>query len=65
MGSARQQILAKEKALTSGRDALTAERRRMPWVAVEKKYEFDGLSLKVHVWKAQVVSVKFCKSRVT
>ena len=24
------------------RDALTAERRRMPWMAVEKKYEFEG-----------------------
>ena len=24
------------------RDALVAERRRMPWMAVEKKYEFEG-----------------------
>jgi Bacterial protein of unknown function (DUF899) len=32
----------KEKALTRSRDALAAERRRMPWMAVEKKYEFDG-----------------------
>ena len=34
--AARQQLLAKEKALTRARDALAAERRRMPWVAVEK-----------------------------
>jgi predicted dithiol-disulfide oxidoreductase (DUF899 family) len=40
--TARQQLLAKEKALTRARDALAAERRRMPWMAVEKKYEFEG-----------------------
>jgi len=28
--TARQQLLVKEKALTSARDALAAERRRMP-----------------------------------
>ena len=28
--------------MTRARDALAAERRRMPWLAVEKKYEFDG-----------------------
>ena len=40
--AARQQLLVKEKALTRARDALAAERRRMPWLAVEKDYEFDG-----------------------
>ena len=40
--AARQQLLAKEKELTRARDALAAERRRMPWIVVEKKYEFDG-----------------------
>src|SRR6516165_8972692 len=40
--AARQQLLAKEKALTRSRDALAAERRRMPWMAVEKAYAFDG-----------------------
>jgi predicted dithiol-disulfide oxidoreductase (DUF899 family) len=40
--AAHQQLLVKEKALTRARDALAAERRRMPWLAVEKKYEFDG-----------------------
>jgi len=45
--TARQQLLVKEKALTRARDALAAERRRMPWVAVEKKYEFDGPQGKV------------------
>jgi predicted dithiol-disulfide oxidoreductase (DUF899 family) len=38
----RQQMLVKEKALTRARDALAAERRRMPWMGVEKTYEFEG-----------------------
>src|SRR6516165_3139306 len=38
----RQQLLVKEKELTRARDALAAERRRMPWLAVTRKYEFDG-----------------------
>ena len=45
--AARQQLLLKEKAFTRSRDALAAERRRMPWMAVEKKYEFDGPKGKV------------------
>jgi predicted dithiol-disulfide oxidoreductase (DUF899 family) len=40
--AARQQLLVKEKELTRARDALAADRRRMPWLAVEKEYEFDG-----------------------
>jgi len=40
--AARRQLLVKEKELTRARDALAAERRRMPWVAVDKGYEFDG-----------------------
>ncbi len=39
---ARQRLLAKEKDMTRARDAMAAERRRMPWLTVEKKYEFDG-----------------------
>src|SRR5258707_3380109 len=40
--AARQKLLVKEKELTRARDALAAERRRMPWMAVEKEYKFDG-----------------------
>ena len=40
--AARQQLLVKEKAHTRARDALAAERRRMPWMAVEQAYAFDG-----------------------
>jgi predicted dithiol-disulfide oxidoreductase (DUF899 family) len=40
--AARQKLLMKEKELTRARDALAAERRRMPRMAVEKEYEFYG-----------------------
>src|SRR5213596_2915897 len=41
--AARETLLVKEKQLTRARDALAAERRRMPMMAVEKDYEFEGL----------------------
>ena len=40
--AARERLLAKEKELTRACDALAAERRRMPWMAVEKEYSFEG-----------------------
>jgi predicted dithiol-disulfide oxidoreductase (DUF899 family) len=40
--AARQRLLVKEKELTRARDALVAQRRRMPWLPVEKPYAFDG-----------------------
>ncbi len=40
--AARRQLLAKEKELTHARDALSADRRRLPMVEVEKDYRFDG-----------------------
>ncbi len=40
--AARREMLVKEKEHTRARDALAAQRRRMPWMAVEKQYEFDG-----------------------
>ena len=39
---ARKALLEKEKALTRQRDALNAERRQLPMVAVEQDYRFDG-----------------------
>lgn len=45
--AARQKLLVKEKELTHAHDALAVERRRMPWVAVEKEYEFNGPDGKV------------------
>ena len=41
---AREELLVKEKELTHARDALAAERRRMPRMAVEKDYRFEGLN---------------------
>ena len=40
--AAHQQMLVKEKAFTRSRDGLAAERRRMPWMAIEKAYQFEG-----------------------
>jgi predicted dithiol-disulfide oxidoreductase (DUF899 family) len=40
--AAREELLAKEKELTRARDALAAERRRMPRMAVDKDYRFEG-----------------------
>jgi len=40
--SAREKMLVREKEVTRARDALAAERRRMPWMAVEQDYRFEG-----------------------
>jgi predicted dithiol-disulfide oxidoreductase (DUF899 family) len=40
--AAREQLLAREKELTRRRDALAAERRRLPMVRVDKDYVFEG-----------------------
>jgi predicted dithiol-disulfide oxidoreductase (DUF899 family) len=40
--AAREEMLVKEKELTRARDALAAERRRMPRMAVDKDYAFEG-----------------------
>lgn len=39
---ARKELLRKEKALTRARDRLSAERRELPWVKLEKHYVFAG-----------------------
>jgi predicted dithiol-disulfide oxidoreductase (DUF899 family) len=40
--AAREDLLVREKEMTRARDALAAERRRMPWLEVEKEYRFIG-----------------------
>jgi len=40
--AARRQLLVKEKELNRRRDALSAERRKLPMVKVEKEYVFQG-----------------------
>ena len=39
---ARTQLLEREKRQTRERDALNAERRRLPMVRIEKDYQFEG-----------------------
>jgi predicted dithiol-disulfide oxidoreductase (DUF899 family) len=39
--AARRELLIKEKALTRARDALSAERRKLPMVRVDRPYVFD------------------------
>ncbi|MFD5076733.1 DUF899 domain-containing protein [Streptomyces sp. NPDC058371] len=39
---AREQLLAKEKAVTRARDALNAERRGLPMVEIDTEYVFEG-----------------------
>jgi predicted dithiol-disulfide oxidoreductase (DUF899 family) len=41
---ARKALLTKEKELTRARDALNAERRRLPMVEIDKHYVFEGPS---------------------
>ena len=41
--AARDALLVKEKEATRARDALAAERRRLPMVRIEKDYVFDGV----------------------
>jgi predicted dithiol-disulfide oxidoreductase (DUF899 family) len=40
--AARKELLRKEKEFTRLRDQLSAERRKLPWVKIEKRYVFDG-----------------------
>jgi predicted dithiol-disulfide oxidoreductase (DUF899 family) len=40
--AARQELLVKEKELTRARDVMAAQRRQMPWMAVDKDYRFEG-----------------------
>jgi predicted dithiol-disulfide oxidoreductase (DUF899 family) len=45
--AARRQLLEKEKDLTRRQDELARERQALPWVRVEKQYEFDGATGKL------------------
>jgi predicted dithiol-disulfide oxidoreductase (DUF899 family) len=40
--AARKELLAREKQFTRQRDALSADRRRLPMVRIEKEYVFQG-----------------------
>ena len=40
--AAREQLLTEEKEFTRLRDKISAQRRELPWVKVDKSYVFDG-----------------------
>jgi len=40
--AARKELLAEEKRLTRQMDAVSARRRALPWVKIEKDYQFDS-----------------------
>jgi predicted dithiol-disulfide oxidoreductase (DUF899 family) len=42
--SARRALLDQEKRLTAARDELSAQRRRLPMVKIDKPYRFEGLN---------------------
>jgi predicted dithiol-disulfide oxidoreductase (DUF899 family) len=45
--TARKKLLAKEKKFSKLRDELALERRKLPWVRIEKNYVFEGPSGRV------------------
>jgi predicted dithiol-disulfide oxidoreductase (DUF899 family) len=45
---ARKRLLTAEKEETRRRDALTAERRRLPMYRIEKEYVLDGPAGRLH-----------------
>ncbi|QPF84746.1 DUF899 domain-containing protein [Bradyrhizobium genosp. L] len=45
--AARKSLMTREKELTQARDALSRQRRELPWVKVDKDYVFDGPSGRV------------------
>ena len=45
--AARKKLLVKEKKFSKLRDELNLQRRKLPWVKIEKEYIFDGPAGKV------------------
>jgi predicted dithiol-disulfide oxidoreductase (DUF899 family) len=45
--AARRLLLAREKEFTKAQDEMSRQRRALPWVKIDKAYEFDGPSGKV------------------
>jgi predicted dithiol-disulfide oxidoreductase (DUF899 family) len=47
--AARKQHLAEEKALSRERDRISAQRRALPWLKVDKDYHFQGPNGSLHL----------------
>src|SRR4029450_4118094 len=45
--AARKKLLVKEKKFSKLRDELNLQRRKLPWVKIEKEYVFEGPTGKV------------------
>jgi predicted dithiol-disulfide oxidoreductase (DUF899 family) len=66
--AARNALLIKEKAVTRARDALNAERRRLPMVRIEKDYVFEGPNGKASLielfeGRRQLISTTSCSTQ--
>jgi len=46
---ARKKLLLKEKTFSKQRDALNLQRRKLPWLKIEREYVFDGPAGKVTI----------------
>ena len=57
--AARKELLTKEKESTRLRDQLSAERRKLPWMKVEKQYVFFGPD-----WKEGCPSCSFVSDHI-
>src|SRR6478752_4437569 len=62
--AARKQLLAEEKQLTRQMDAVSAKRRALPWVTIDKDYHFETREGRVSLaelfgWHSQLVIQHF------
>ena len=62
---ARTALLAKEKAFTKVKDQLSAEKRALPWVKIEKDYVFDGPSGKADASPTCSTAAASCSSSIS
>ena len=63
--AAHQQMLVKEKAFTRSRDALAAERRRMPWTAVAQSTGSTLPELRAPIAVRRIQSLTLKGKRIT
>ena len=61
--AARKKLLKEEKTFTKLRDKLNLQRRKLPWVKIEKEYVFDGPGGKVTL--GDLFSVRTSSSSIT
>jgi predicted dithiol-disulfide oxidoreductase (DUF899 family) len=67
--AARKKLLVKEKKFSKLRDEMNLQRRKLPWVKVEKEYVFNGPAGRVTLadlfgGKSQLWSITSCSGRI-